>query len=696
MGLFVILTLASAVPSSDHHSEALTRFGLGVYHARQNRPATALAEFRQAAKLEPNSVELMREQLAISIKFGRNATAIRLAKAILVKAPEDIATAHTLGQLYHDGRNSAEAAQVFLTTAKRPECSPRRRLSLYEDAFTAAKAAKDPKSQAEAARGILETLASNKAELLGGNKLENEAAYARQLARRHDQLGEALVQLQDYAGAEKAFQQGIPLAQDWQHAGILVAQKEYAKARPLLERWLPKYGQTLEHFQRYALVLNQLGNSRDTLAALQRLRKGDDTPKPLEWVILAEMMQTNPEQALRQFEAMSNETTETAFYQVMAQALLDGNKFVALLQNLDQAAKAAHGPLDTRQGQAVDRYRAFVEALKVTKLKAEFLTWWSKTTDLHEELSELLEFFCERAGRTDLVEATLKERVTRTNSEDAEKALYFHYTQHRKWTEALGVCERAFLKQNRQPGNRFIVWSYYRALPLLELGRGPEALGALVIAENDTNSPLSIQLERAHFQILLDRPDDALQIIEKIIASNPETGLLRQAKLRQAEAHNAKRNFARADAIFENLLDADPDDVLVLNNFAYNLADQGRRLEEAEDMLRRAVEEDEYEQRRAGKAETARGTYLDSLGWVLFRRGKLQEAKTVFEKARQASDSANDAVVWDHAGDVHFRLKEYDAARIAWKRALILYEGTHQGRQNQRRETVETKLSQIP
>jgi Flp pilus assembly protein TadD len=102
-----------------------------------------------------------------------------------------------------------------------------------------------------------------------------------------------------------------------------------------------------------------------------------------------------------------------------------------------------------------------------------------------------------------------------------------------------------------------------------------------------------------------------------------------------------------------------PDDAGVNNDLGYLYADRGQKLEQAEAMIRKALEE-----------EPENGSYLDSLGWVLYRRGKFQEALEPLEKAAKAQ--ASDATILDHLGDVYFRLQEQAKARTAWEKAESL------------------------
>ena len=81
-------------------------------------------------------------------------------------------------------------------------------------------------------------------------------------------------------------------------------------------------------------------------------------------------------------------------------------------------------------------------------------------------------------------------------------------------------------------------------------------------------------------------------------------------------------DFARGEAELEILFAKNPDDPGVNNDLGYLYADQGKNLEKAEAMIRKAVAE-----------EPDNYAYLDSLGWVLFKRGKFQEARGPLEKA---------------------------------------------------------------
>ncbi len=59
---------------------------------------------------------------------------------------------------------------------------------------------------------------------------------------------------------------------------------------------------------------------------------------------------------------------------------------------------------------------------------------------------------------------------------------------------------------------------------------------------------------------------------------------------------------------------------------------------------------------------------------MFFRQGKFADAKAELDKALALPGGATDATVWDHFGDVLFRLDDKPKAKFAWEKAKALYE----------------------
>ena len=101
-----------------------------------------------------------------------------------------------------------------------------------------------------------------------------------------------------------------------------------------------------------------------------------------------------------------------------------------------------------------------------------------------------------------------------------------------------------------------------------------------------------------------------------------------------------------------------PDEALVLNNYAYYLSLQRQKLDKAEDMSRRSLEQ-----------EPDNPTYIDTYAWILFQQKRYAEAKTYIDKALaiMADDiDADDANIIEHAGDIYARLGDKQTAMRYW------------------------------
>lgn len=100
-----------------------------------------------------------------------------------------------------------------------------------------------------------------------------------------------------------------------------------------------------------------------------------------------------------------------------------------------------------------------------------------------------------------------------------------------------------------------------------------------------------------------------------------------------------------------------PDLPGALNFLGYLLADHDRDLPEALSLIRRAVEQD-----------PENGAYVDSYGWVLYRLGRLDEARQQLESAVRMT--GGDPVVHEHLGDVYRDLRLYERARAQYRACL--------------------------
>ncbi|MEO0356834.1 MAG: tetratricopeptide repeat protein, partial [Pseudomonadota bacterium] len=114
--------------------------------------------------------------------------------------------------------------------------------------------------------------------------------------------------------------------------------------------------------------------------------------------------------------------------------------------------------------------------------------------------------------------------------------------------------------------------------------------------------------------------------------------------------------WPQAEADFRMSLNLNPNQPMVLNYLGYSFVDRGENLEEARDLIQRAVD-----------AAPDRGYIIDSLGWVMFQLGDYENAVIQLEDA--ISKMPTDPVVNDHLGDAYWMVGRRTEARFQWRRA---------------------------
>ncbi len=112
-----------------------------------------------------------------------------------------------------------------------------------------------------------------------------------------------------------------------------------------------------------------------------------------------------------------------------------------------------------------------------------------------------------------------------------------------------------------------------------------------------------------------------------------------------------------AEADFRAALELSPDQPQVLNYLGYSFVEMRQNLDEALDMIERAV-----------AARPDDGYITDSLGWVFYRLGRYSEAVSVMERAAELTPV--DPIVNDHLGDVYWAVGRNREAEFQWQRAL--------------------------
>jgi tetratricopeptide (TPR) repeat protein len=206
----------------------------------------------------------------------------------------------------------------------------------------------------------------------------------------------------------------------------------------------------------------------------------------------------------------------------------------------------------------------------------------------------------------------------------------------------------------KYPNDRFITTA--RAAVLSDLGKTDQAVAEtrkLLGGKNDREVYLNladIYEKSKNFAEMGKAVDSA----ESLSQSNDEKQFV---EFRRGAMYERMKNFPAAEASFRKVLAINPDNDAALNYLGYMLADRNIRLEEARDMIQKALQK-----------EPNSGAYLDSLGWVYFRLNKLPEAEDKLREALQYM--SRDPTVHDHLAEVYFREGKVKEAIAQWQSSL--------------------------
>lgn len=224
--------------------------------------------------------------------------------------------------------------------------------------------------------------------------------------------------------------------------------------------------------------------------------------------------------------------------------------------------------------------------------------------------------------------------------------------------EALEKTEEAQELYNRiQPSSRAYVDAQMR-LAGIELGneqldaakkriksvlkRHPDAGNAYALLS-------AIYLVQEKYRQLLDETEDALRL----------PAIPPRLFFNRAIAFESFKQYSDVEDMLRKLLRIEPENAEALNFLGYIYAEQEIKLDEAEELINRALVERPDD-----------GYFLDSLAWVYYKRGDYDKAVAI--QLRAIANTPGDPVLHEHLGDMYWKQGEKKKGREHWQKALDL------------------------
>jgi tetratricopeptide (TPR) repeat protein len=142
-----------------------------------------------------------------------------------------------------------------------------------------------------------------------------------------------------------------------------------------------------------------------------------------------------------------------------------------------------------------------------------------------------------------------------------------------------------------------------------------------------------------------------------------DLGTLAQACFNLGALLDKQGRFNEAIEQMKRVVQLQPDNAEAYNFIGYSWADKGVNLDEAKKNIETAL-----------KLDPNNAYYLDSLGWVCFQKGKYADARANLEKSikLRKTEQKDDAVIFDHLGEVFLKLDQKQEAAAQWEKAMQL------------------------
>jgi len=219
-----------------------------------------------------------------------------------------------------------------------------------------------------------------------------------------------------------------------------------------------------------------------------------------------------------------------------------------------------------------------------------------------------------------------------------------------------------------------------------------------------------IQL-KARIQREGDKYDEAIKTYEESIeALDSNEDLKKDEKARFTRnmryiisgIHIEAKQIDKGTDILRTLVKENPDVATYKNDLGFVMADNDKNLDESEKLIRDAIAQDLKERAKLadeGKldkelAKKPNSAYIDSLGWVLYKKKDYVEAlKNLKESIGTDDEESNHIEIWDHVGDCLLAMGKKKEALETFQKALKMEDETK--KDGERRKKVTEKIKKL-
>ena len=467
-------------------------------------------------------------------------------------------------------------------------------------------------------------------------------------------IAERALRIAEYLGADQAaldtsliWAKNAPDDLEAQRAAAiqLARNGRYDDAMVYMEKVLQAKGDT--HFDFLALSASE--TDADTRAGLQKsfdrlLVKHPDNGQLIFGKALLMQQDGDAEGALKLLEKNPPQNGEVAPVLLRARLLQSLNRGDEALPLLKKSIRQY--PDDKRLG--LTYARTLIEQNRMDEAKAQFTSLAEQYPE-DDELRFSLALIALEGKKWDEAQGYLEELIERDSHVDSAHLNLGRIAEERNDPQG-ALAEYALVG----PGNDYLPAQMRQADILVSHGRGAEASKKLAAAR-DAQPDYGIQLFLIEAETLAanNQTDRAWNVLQQALKQYPDDLNLLYSRAMLAEKRNDLEQMERD---LRAIIKREPDNAMALNALGYTLSDRTTRYAEAKVLIQQA-----YDLNPDDPA------VLDSLGWVNFRLGNLDEAERLL---RQALERFPDQEVAAHLGEVLWANGKQREAKQIWGKFL--------------------------
>ena len=467
-------------------------------------------------------------------------------------------------------------------------------------------------------------------------------------------IAERALRIAEYLGADQAaldtsliWAKNAPDDLEAQRAAAiqLARNGRYDDAMVYMEKVLQAKGDT--HFDFLALSASE--TDADTRAGLQKsfdrlLVKHPDNGQLIFGKALLMQQDGDAEGALKLLEKNPPQDGEVAPVLLRARLLQSLNRGDEALPLLKKSIRQY--PDDKRLG--LTYARTLIEQNRMDEAKAQFTSLAEQYPE-DDELRFSLALIALEGKKWDEAQGYLEELIERDSHVDSAHLNLGRIAEERNDPQG-ALAEYALVG----PGNDYLPAQMRQADILVSHGRGAEASKKLAAAR-DAQPDYGIQLFLIEAETLAanNQTDRAWNVLQQALKQYPDDLNLLYSRAMLAEKRNDLEQMERD---LRAIIKREPDNAMALNALGYTLSDRTTRYAEAKVLIQQA-----YDLNPDDPA------VLDSLGWVNFRLGNLDEAERLL---RQALERFPDQEVAAHLGEVLWANSKQREAKQIWGKFL--------------------------